>query len=188
MALLSFQSNITEKWYEMVREIDLLSSLSKSKRDIKARSEAKDAEIIKIAKQYGKEYFDGDRKFGYGGYKYDGRWCSVAKDIIEYFGLKLGDKVLDIGCAKGFLVYDLMQEGRMLDVCGIDVSMYALENCLPEVAHRLYLADAARLPFPDKYFDLVISINTLHNLDYPEGWLKVFDEAGYSGHYSWNVL
>ena len=145
-------------------EINLLSSLPKPKRDVKYRAESKNEEVVRIAKQYGKEYFDGDRKYGYGGFKYDGRWKTVAKDIIDFFGLKSCDKILDIGCAKGFLVYDLMQEGKMLDVVGIDISRYALENCLPQVAHRLYAADAVRLPFPDKYFNLVVSINTLHNL------------------------
>ena len=93
--------------------IDLLSSLPKSNRDIKSRAESKDAEVIKIAKRFGYDYFDGDRKFGYGGYSYDGRWRSVAKDIIEFFKLKDGDKILDVGCAKGFLLYDLEGYGKV---------------------------------------------------------------------------
>lgn len=148
----------------MSREINLLSSLPTSKRDIKSRAEAKDPEVIKKAKEFGFDYFDGDRKYGYGGYHYDGRWRSVARDIIKFFGLGIGDRVLDIGCGKGFLVRDLMTEGRMLDVRGLDISKYALDNCSPEVAHRLYLGSADKLPFQDKSFDLVISINTLHNL------------------------
>jgi len=146
------------------REINLLSSLPKTKRDVKSRFQNKDKNAIKIAKRFGKEYFDGDRKHGYGGYKYDGRWRSVAQDIIRFFNLKPCDRVLDIGCAKGFLIYDLMQEGKMLNVVGIDVSRYALENCLPQVAHRLFLASAEGIPFKNGNFDLVISINTLHNL------------------------
>lgn len=218
----------------MNREINLLSSLPKSKRDIKTRSWAKNDYIIKKAKEFGKTYFDGPREMGYGGYKYDGRYKAVARDIINFFGLRTGDRILDVGCAKGFLVYDFMQEGKMLDVNGVDISKYALENCLPQIAHRVYWGNAEQLPWPDEYFDLVVSINTLHNLprdkcikalkeiqrvskgnsyivvdsyhtseekelfeqwvltaefhDYPEGWLKVFEEAGYTGHYSWNIL
>ena len=148
----------------MNREINLLSSLPKSNRDIKARAEAKDPDVIKISKKFGYDYFDGDREYGYGGYHYDGRWRPVARDIIEFFGLKKGSRVLDVGCAKGFLVWDLMKEKKFLDVRGLDISKYAIENCPAEVAHRMYLGSAKHIPFMDDFFDLVISINTLHNL------------------------
>ncbi len=108
-------------------------------------------------------YFDGPREYGYGGYRYDGRWVPVARDIVAHFGLAPGMRVLDIGCAKGFLVKDLMQAG--LDAYGADVSRYALTHCEPEVVGRLHLASAVELPFPDKSFDAVLSINTIHNLD-----------------------
>jgi SAM-dependent methyltransferase len=162
--LLSFPSASSKGKNEVVREINLLASLPKPSRDVKYRAKEKTPDVVKIAKQFGKSYFDGTREQGYGGYKYDGRWRSVARDIVKFFNLKRGMKVLDVGCAKGFLVYDLMQEGKMLDVVGIDISRYAMENCLPQVAHRIYLAGANHIPFPDKYFDLVLSINTLHNL------------------------
>ena len=143
-------------------QINLLKSLPKSKRNVKARNDAKTDKHIKISKQYGKLYFDGPREYGYGGYYYDGRWKPVALDIIKYYNLKKGDKILDIGCAKGFLVKDLLECG--IDAYGLDISEYALLNCEKEVAGRLHLGTATNLPFPDNTFSLV-SINTLHNLN-----------------------
>ena len=145
-------------------EVNLLSSLPNTKRNIEKRAEGKDQEVIDISKQYGQMYFDGPREYGYGGYQYDGRWVPVARDIINYYGLKPRDRVLDIGCAKGFLVKDLISECPGLDVYGLDISEYALLNCEPEVIGRLHLGTAEKLPFPDNSFDCVLAINTLHNL------------------------
>ena len=147
----------------MGREIDLLRALPKTKRNIEKRAEDKDEAVVAISRQYGKEYFDGERKYGYGGYRYDGRWRPVARDIIEHFGLKPGMRVLDVGCAKGFLVKDLMLECPGLEAFGLDVSHYALMNCEKEVVGRLHLGSAESLPFPDRSFDCVISLNTIHN-------------------------
>ena len=146
-------------------KINLLRSLPKVKRDIQNRANLRDQKIIDISKQFGEMYFDGPREFGYGGYFYDGRWLAVARDIVEHFKLKPGQRILDIGCAKGFLVKDLMTACPRLEVFGLDVSEYALKNCEREVIGRLHLASAVSLPFPSKSFDLVLSINTLHNLD-----------------------
>lgn len=143
-------------------EVELLKSLPKGKRNIQARETAKSDEHIRISREYGQMYFDGPREYGYGGYRYDGRWKPVAKDIIEHFGLRKGDRVLDIGCAKGFLVKDLMELG--IDAYGIDISEYALKNCEPEVVGRLHLGSAENLPFPDSSFKAALSINTIHNL------------------------
>src|SRR3990167_2101766 len=147
----------------MMKEINLLKGLPESRRNIKARKEGKDPEVVRIAKQFGEMYFDGSRDYGYGGYHYDGRWLPVAKDIINYFNLKSGDRVLDVGCAKGFLVKDLMRVCPGLEVFGLDVSEYALKHCEPEVIGRLHKGMADKLPFPDNSFDVVISINTIHN-------------------------
>ncbi len=144
-------------------EVDLLRSLPKGKRNIQKRSEGKSPDVIAIAKQYGEMYFDGPREYGYGGYKYDGRWQPVARDVIEQYNLKPGMRVLDVGCAKGFLVKDLLSEG--IDAYGADVSRYALMHCEPEVVGRLQIASAVELPFPDASFDAVLSINSIHNLD-----------------------
>lgn len=146
-----------------MQQVNLLQALPQIKRNIQARQQAKSQEIINIAKQFGKMYFDGPRKYGYGGYIYDGRWLPVAKDIIDYFNLRPGYNVLDVGCAKGFLVKDLMIQCPGLEVFGLDISDYALLHCEQAVIGRLHKGSAINLPFPDKSFDLVLSINTLHN-------------------------
>ena len=143
-------------------EFDLLKSLPRGKRNVKARETAKTEEHIRISREYGEMYFDGPREYGYGGYRYDGRWQPVARDIVHHFGLKPGDRVLDVGCAKGFLVKDLLALG--IDAYGVDVSRYALMHCEPEVVGRLQLGSADSLPFPDGSFAAVLSLNTIHNL------------------------
>lgn len=145
---------------------DFLSVIHKSaKRDYLGRvNEYPKAEAIKKAKLYGRDYWDGDRKFGYGGYRYDGRWQKVAKAIADYYGLKAGDHVLDVGCGKGFLLYDLMTAVPGIEVKGIDISPYAIQNAKEEIRPFLRTGNAVSLPYPDKSFDLVISINTVHNL------------------------
>lgn len=144
-------------------EVNLLSKLPQTKRNVTARATAKTPEIVSISRQFGREYFDGDRAYGYGGYKYDGRWLPVAEDIIKHFNLKPGQRVLDVGCAKGFLVRDLMAVCPGLEVFGIDISEYAVMNCHPDVVGRLHVGHCEKLPFPDGSFDAVLSINTLHN-------------------------
>lgn len=146
--------------------LDLVSSLhKKTVRDYLARvNEIPKAEAARLAKQWGKDYWDGDRKHGYGGMRYDGRWKAVAELLAQHYQLKPGQRVLDIGCGKGFLLYDLTQVVPGLEVCGLDISSYAIENAKPEVKPFLQVGHAKKLPFPDASFDLVISINTLHNL------------------------
>src|SRR5712672_2602369 len=142
----------------MQQEVHLLNKLPKPKRNVNARAEAKTEEAIAISRQYGELYFDGPRKYGYGGYRYDGRWIPVAEDMVKHFGLKPGMRVLDVGCGKGFLVKDLMLECPGLEAFGLDVSRYALLHCAPEVVGRLQLGTAESLPFPDRCFDCVLSI------------------------------
>jgi len=122
------------------------------------------AEAAKIAIKYGKEYWDGDRKYGYGGYKYDGRWLPIAEKIAKYYDLKQTDKVLDVGCGKGFLLYELTKVVTGITVAGIDISEYAINNAKEEIKPFIKLGNAIDLPFDDKTFDFVISITTLHNL------------------------
>jgi len=148
-----------------MKNIDFLSKLhTKTKRDYLARMNERKAGIIEVAKEYGYDYWDGSRDTGYGGYSYDGRWKSVAQDLIKHYGLKAGDRVLDVGCGKGFLIYDLMTELPGLEVVGIDISEYAIENAKEEIKPYISVADAKELPFEDNSFDLVISLNVLHNL------------------------
>jgi ubiquinone/menaquinone biosynthesis C-methylase UbiE len=213
-------------------ELDLLRSLPKGKRNVEARETAKTDELIALSREYGEDYFDGSRDVGYGGYRYDGRWVPVAKDIIEQYGLEPGDRVLDVGCAKGFLVKDIINEG--IEAYGVDVSQYALMNCEPEVVGRLQIGSAESLPFPDNSFAVVLAINSLHNLkkpalikalqemerlatkgaflqvdsyrtpeekavfeswvltaythEFPDGWIKIFEDAGYTGDYYWTFI
>ncbi len=147
-------------------EIDFLSSVHRAtKRDYLARvNEFPKAEAARLARQWAKDYWDGDRKTGYGGYRYDGRWRSVADAIARHYQLQPGDRILDVGCGKGFLLYELTQAVPGVVVTGIDVSEYAIAHSKEEVRPFLQCANAASLPFPDQSFDLVISITTLHNL------------------------
>jgi ubiquinone/menaquinone biosynthesis C-methylase UbiE len=154
--------------------------------------------------------------------------------MVKHFDLKPGDRILDIGCAKGFLVKDLIQACPGLEAFGIDVSKYGLMHCEPEAIGRLHIGNAVDLPFPDNSFKAVFSLNTIHNLnredckralqemqrlsggrafvqvdsyhtpeqkalfedwvltarfhDYPEGWVELFDEAGYTGDYYWTII
>jgi len=123
------------------------------------------AKAAGLAKQWDKDYWDGDRRTGYGGMKYDGRWRKVADAMARHYQLKAGQKVLDVGCGKGFLMYDLMESVPGLEVTGLDVSGYAKKNAKPEIQNRIHEGHAKKLPFQDREFDLVISINTLHNLE-----------------------
>jgi SAM-dependent methyltransferase len=122
------------------------------------------AECAAVARRFDHEYWDGDRKYGYGGYNYDGRWVAVAERLAAHYHLKPGDRVLDIGCAKGFLLHDLRTAVPGLSIAGLDISAYALDHSIADVRGHVVQGTAGRLPFADKSFDLVVSINTLHNL------------------------
>lgn len=145
-------------------ELDLLASLPRGRRNIQARQQAKSADVVAVSKRFGFEYFDGDRSYGYGGYRYDGRWVPVARDIITHYGLKAGQRVLDVGCAKGFLVKDLAEALPGLEVIGLDISHYALTHCVEAASGHLVRGHCARLPFADGQFDLVIALDVIHNL------------------------
>lgn len=124
------------------------------------------AACMRKAKEYGQDYWDGDRRFGYGGYHYlPGRWQPVAEAMIKEYGLQPGSKVLDVGCGKGFLLHEMQLLLPDLQMHGLDVSRYGLENRHPALRgdFRLHRAQDP-LPWPEGYFDLVISLNTLHNL------------------------
>ncbi len=146
-----------------------MGSLHKStSRDYLARVNDKEfpkAKAANLAKKFDFDYWDGDRRICYGGYKYiPGRWTGVAKKLIEFYSLDSNSKVLDIGCGKGFLLFEMIKLIPNLEIYGLDISKYALINSKKEISDKLIYGNANNLPFEDKYFDLVISINTLHCL------------------------
>lgn len=148
--------------------VDFLSVIHKStRRDYLARvndPEFPKAKAAGMAKKWDFDYWDGDRRINYGGYRYDGRWAKVARAMADHYGIKPGDRILDVGCGKGFLLHDFTQVIPGVEVTGLDVSSYALDHAMEDLGGRLHLGSAASLPFEDKSFDLVFSINTLHNL------------------------
>jgi ubiquinone/menaquinone biosynthesis C-methylase UbiE len=149
--------------------LDLMSPLHKSTtRDYLARVNDPDypkALAAGLAKKWDYDYWDGDRRINYGGYRYmEGRWAKIANVMIEHYGLKAGDRILDVGCGKGFLMFDFTQVLPGIEVQGLDVSTYAIENAKPEIKQLIEHGSATSLPYEDDEFDLVISINALHNL------------------------
>lgn len=152
--------------------VDFVSRLHRAtKRDYLQRVVEHDkAACAEVAVKFGREYWDGDRKYGYGGYYYDGRWRSVAEEMVTYYGLQPGARILDVGCGKGFLLYEFTQVLPDAQVAGIDISQYAVEHAKEEVKPFLRVGHAARLPYEDRSFDLVVSINTLHNLYIYDLW------------------
>jgi protein-L-isoaspartate(D-aspartate) O-methyltransferase len=150
-------------------ELDFLSPLHKSThRDYLARvndPEYPKPKAAELAKKWDYDYWDGDRRICYGGYRYlEGRWEKVARMMAEHYGLKAGDKILDIGCGKGFLLFDFTKVVAGLDLHGLDISPYAIANAKEEIRPCLQVGNATDLPWPDNYFDFVYSITTLHNL------------------------
>lgn len=150
----------------MGKLLDIITPLhKKTKRDYLKRMTDEKVACSKIASKYDKEYWDGDRRFGYGGYKYDGRWEIVARKLIENYKLSRDAKILDVGCGKGFLLYEFKKLLPEAKITGFDISRYAIDNAKPEIKQSLFVHRAQdSYPFKDKEFDLVISITTLHNL------------------------
>ncbi|MEM9557098.1 MAG: class I SAM-dependent methyltransferase [Acidobacteriota bacterium] len=146
--------------------IDLLADYPRARRPLAARRAERTAEDCRIARRFGREFFDGDRRHGYGGYGYHPRfWTPVVPRFVERYGLDASSRVLDVGCAKGFFLHDLARAVPGLEVVGLDVSTYAVAHAKPETRPRLLVADAAALPFADDSFDLVVSLTTVHNLE-----------------------
>lgn len=151
-------------------EIDFIGALhNRTKRDYVGRvTEHEKAECAVIAKQYAYDYWDGERQYGYGGYSYDGRWKVVTDAMVAHYGIKPGDRILDIGCGKGYLLYEFTQSMPGVEIAGIDISEYAIEDAKEEVKPFLKVGNANDLPYEDGAFDFVVSLGTLHNLKISE--------------------
>jgi ubiquinone/menaquinone biosynthesis C-methylase UbiE len=150
----------------MGKEIDLLRNYPKAKRDLSKRLEQKTEQVRNVAREFGKDFFDGDRQYGYGGFNYNPKyWSEVVKDFANHYKLSNDSKILDVGCAKGFMLYDFQKLNKNFDLHGIDISEYAIQNSIIDIKNKLKVGDAKVLPYEDNTFDLVISINTIHNLE-----------------------
>lgn len=150
-------------------EIDLLSNYPKTKRNLEERLTSKTDEDRILARQFGREFFDGDRNHGYGGFSYSPRfWQPVIPDFKSHWGLNSHSSILDVGCAKGFMLHDFSVLIPGITVKGVDISKYAIDHAMDDMKPHLQVASAAELPFDDNSFDVTISINTVHNLDIEE--------------------
>jgi SAM-dependent methyltransferase len=138
----------------------------KTERDYLARMVNDKVTCMQKAKEYGFDYWDGDRRFGYGGYTYrPGYWRPVAEQLIERYNLSAGDSILDVGCGKGYLLYELQLLIPELQIHGFDISTHALDHRHPEFKGNLFQHRAQDpFPFEDDAFDLVLSLGCLHNL------------------------
>ena len=153
----------------MEKEIDLLINYPKTKRNLEERVISTTAANRVIARQFGREFFDGDRKHGYGGFNYFPKfWQPVIPSFQQHWGLTSKSSVLDVGCAKGFMMHDLAQIIPGITVKGVDISEYAIQNAIEDMQPHVQVANATKLPFGDNSFDVVISINSIHNLDLEE--------------------
>lgn len=146
-------------------EINLLDMYPRSKRPIEERGKLIAEEHRSIARQFGRDYFDGERLYGYGGYNYHPRfWQATVKRFRDHYKLAEDASLLDVGCAKGFMLHDFKELMPNLRIAGVDISEYAIENAIETVKPYLRVGNAKELPYNDKTFDLVICINTVHNL------------------------
>jgi len=148
------------------RLLEIVTPLhQQTKRDFLGRMLDEKVSCMSKAKEYEFDFWDGNRRFGYGGYKYDGRWGSVAQKLIDIYGLNNSSKILDVGCGKAHLLYEIKRLLPKAECVGIDMSKHAIATAPDEIKASLLRYKAQDpYPFGDNYFDLVISLATLHNL------------------------
>lgn len=153
----------------MGKEINLMINYPRPNRNVKSRGATKTEKDRALARKFGKEFFDGDRAHGYGGFNYHPRfWQPVIPTFREHWGLTSDSSVLDVGCAKGFMMHDFAKLIPGITLKGIDVSEYAIKNAIDDMRPHVEVANAKSLPYPDNSFDYIISVTTIHNLDRSE--------------------
>jgi len=150
----------------MAQEIDLMANYPRPKRNVGARGQKKTESDRLLARQFGEAFFDGERSHGYGGFSYNSRfWTPVVPTFKEHFDLTANSRVLDVGCAKGFMMHDFNAAIPGITMKGVDISGYAIANGIEDMRPHMFAADCKSLPFEDRAFDVAISINTIHNLN-----------------------
>ena len=151
----------------MGKLVNFVTSLHQAtSRDYLARMIDEKVHCMLKAKEYEKDYWDGDRRYGYGGYKYlPGRWKPVAESLIREYELDNDSSILDVGCGKAFLLHEIKLILPEIKISGFDISNHGLESAKDEIKKDLFIHKAQELyPFKDNEFDLVISLGCLHNL------------------------
>ncbi len=150
--------------------LNIVTGLHKrTARDYLGRMVDDKVHCMNVARRYGRDFWDGQRRYGYGGYRYDGRWEQVARKLIDTYDLKDDARILDVGCGKGFLIYELKKLLPDAHLQGFDISEYAIDNAKEEIREKLFVHRAQdEYPFEDQSFDLVLSLTTLHNLCIPD--------------------
>jgi SAM-dependent methyltransferase len=150
----------------MGKEIDLMVNYPRSKRNVEDRGEKKTEADRELARRFGKEFFDGHRDHGYGGFNYSPRfWEPVIPTFQSHFNITSEDSILDVGCAKGFMLHDFNRLIPGIDLAGIDISRYACNHAIESIKDVVRVGNAAELPYDDNSFDISISITTIHNLE-----------------------
>ena len=134
-------------------------------RNYLARMEDEKVHCMLKAKEYEYDYWDGDRRYGYGGYQYDGRWKPVAEAIIKEYDLKSDSKILDVGCGKAHLLYEMKLLLPDAEVVGFDISKHGIATAPEGIRDHLFVYRAQDYyPWGDNYFDFVMSLGCVHNL------------------------
>lgn len=150
-----------------MKEFDLLSVYPLLNKRFVSKNTRKIENRI-IASYRGKEFYDGKRDNGYGGFKYDGRWEKIASRIFEHYKLKENAKILQVGSDKGFLLHDFKVVSPKCSIAGIEVSDYAIKSTLKTVKRYIKKSNFTELPFKDSSFDFVIAIGPIYSLNLPD--------------------
>tara|TARA_B100001059_G_C17787825_1_gene558241 strand:+ start:204 stop:869 length:666 start_codon:yes stop_codon:yes gene_type:complete len=151
----------------MKKEFKFIQKIhNKTKRDYLPRMINQKVKGMNIAKKFSFDYWDGKRNYGYGGYNFmPGYWKPLAKKLIKEYNLNSKSRILDVGCGKGYLLYEISLLIPGINIIGFDISKYALKHSKKEISKYLFLHNAKnKYPFKKNYFDLTLSLGCLHNL------------------------